>query len=148
MRLKLQGRNINLTPALKEYASEKLTKITKLFDPIIEISATLSVEKNPSIHDNQVAEVTVFLNKGRIKAKESSDNMYASIDLLTDKVERQLRKYKTKLINRSHTKSGAHSIREAPIEPVIEENDLAAQDLDVSIDVVEEEFSEKEALRR
>lgn len=148
MRLKLQGRNIELTPALKQYATEKLTRITKLFDQIIEISATLSVERNPSIHDNQVAEVMVVLNKGRIQAKESSDNMYASIDLLTDKVERQIRKYKTKLVNRAHTKSGSSTIREAAIDQPVEQEERIEEDLDVNIDIVEEDVVESEVLNR
>jgi putative sigma-54 modulation protein len=145
MRLTIKGRNIELTPALKQYASEKLSKITKLFDQIHEITAILSVEKNPSISDNQVAEVTVILKKGRIQAKEASENMYASIDLLADKVERQIRKHKTKLIKRSKAKTGAASIRDVNDEEIVETEDSTVNELGediIQIDVVQEEEGE------
>lgn len=141
MRLTIKGRNIELTPALKQYASEKLTKTTKLFDQIIEITAILSVEKNPSISDNQVAEVVVTLKKGRIQAKESSESMYASIDLLADKIERQIRKHKTKIVKRSKAKSGASSIRDVQMEAATAE-ETAEEKLDddiIQIDVVQED---------
>jgi putative sigma-54 modulation protein len=142
MRLIIKGRNIELTPALKQYASEKLSKITKLFDQIQEITAILSVEKNPSISNNQVAEVMVILKKGRIQAKEASESMYASIDLLADKVERQIRKHKTKLINRSKAKTGVPSIRDTDhSEKPVEEDSLKeelGEDI-IQIDVVQEE---------
>lgn len=144
MRLIIKGRNIELTPALKQYATEKLGKINKLFDQIMEISAILSVEKNPSITDNQVAEVIVALKKGRIQAKESSESMYASIDMLVDKVERQLRKHKTKLVNRSKTRSGASSIREISYPENQGEDDSNEKNLGediIQIDLRQEEDS-------
>lgn len=143
MRLIIKGRNIELTPALKQYTNEKLSKITKLFDQIMEISAILSVEKNPSITNNQVAEVIVFLRKGRIQAKEASESMYASIDLLVDKVERQLRKHKTKLVNRSKAKSGVSSIRElsSPLLPGEEDSsDVELGEDIIQIDLIQEEL--------
>jgi len=141
MRLTIKGRNIELTPALKQYAAEKLSKMNKLFDQIMEITAILSVEKNPSITNNQVAEVSVVMKKGRIQAKEASESMYASIDLLADKVERQIRKHKTKLVNRAKVKSGVSSIREMPFGEVSEEDtDEEVLDEDIiQIDVVQEE---------
>jgi putative sigma-54 modulation protein len=140
MRLIIKGRNIELTPALKQYATEKLSKVSKLFDQIIEIAAILSVEKNPSINDNQVAEVTVFLKKGRIQAKEASENMYASIDLLVDKVERQLVKHKTKLVHRSKVKTGVSTIRgEMPFgQPEDEDVETELDEDIVQIDLVQE----------
>ena len=141
MRLSIKGRNIELTPALKEYATEKLGKMTKIFDQIMGITVILSVEKNPSITNNQVAEVSVILKKGRIQAKEASESMYASIDLLADKVERQIKKHKTKLINRAKSRSGALSIREPQYTDTIEdEPDENQLDEDIiQIDIVQEE---------
>ena len=140
MRLTIKGRNIELTPALKQYANEKLGKITKIFDQIIDVTVTLSIEKNPSITNNQIAEVIVTLKKGRIQSKEVSDNMYASIDLLADKIERQIIKHKTKLINRTMAKSGASTIREKHYGEILDdESDLASLDDDIiKIDVVQE----------
>lgn len=138
MRLTIKGRNIELTPALKQYATEKLTKTTKLSDQIIEITAILSVEKNPSISANQVAEVVVTLNKVRIQAKETSESMYASIDMIVDKIERQIKKHKTKNANRL----GASSIRDLPKEAAAIPEEGAEEKLDddiIQIDVVQEE---------
>jgi len=140
MHLTIKGRNIELTPALKQYASEKLGKVTKLFDQIIEITAILSVEKNPSISNNQIAEVNIILKKGTIQAKEASENMYASIDLLVDKIERQLRKHKTKLI--SKVKTSGTSIREMSVEETAIAETEAEENLGediVRIDIVNEE---------
>lgn len=149
MRLTIKGRNIELTPALKQYATEKLSKITKLFDQIMEVTAIMSVEKNPSITNNQVAEVSVTLRKGRIQAKEASESMYASIDLLADKVERQLRKHKTKLTNRAKTKSGATTIRETALlekEEVEETTELPFDEDIIQIDLVQEDEEENQHL--
>lgn len=143
MHLTIKGRNIELTPALKQYAAEKLGRITKIFDQVREVTAILSVEKNPSITNNQVAEVSVILKKGRIQAKEASESMYASIDLLTDKVERQLRKYKTKLINRAQSKSGASTIRDVIPE---EENDETANDTLLDEDIIQIDLVQEEEL--
>lgn len=139
MRLIIKGRNIELTPALKEYATEKLSKISKLFDQIIEVSAILSVEKNPSISANQIAEVIVHLKKGRIQAKEASDSMYSSIDLLVDKVERQIVKHKSKLVDRIHH---SETIRETDLLDSATDDDPELKKLGdniVQIDLVEEE---------
>lgn len=139
MHLTIKGRNIELTSALKQYASEKLSKVTKMFDQIIEITAILSVEKNPSINNNQIAEVNIILKKGTIQAKEASENMYASIDLLVDKVERQLLKHKTKLISKA--KTGVPSIREMSAEEVDSETEDKLDEDIVLIDIVQEEES-------
>ena len=139
MRLIIKGRNIELTPALKEYATEKLSKISKLFDQIIEVTAVLGVEKNPSISENQLAEVIVYLKKGRIQAKEASDNMYSSIDLLVDKVERQIVKHKTKLVQRIHS---SETIRETDVSSDVSDEDAELKKLGdniVKIDLIEEE---------
>lgn len=139
MRLIIKGRNIELTPALKEYATEKLSKISKLFDQIMEVSAVLSVEKNPSISDNQVAEVIVHLKKGRLQAKEASDSMYSSIDLLVDKVERQIVKHKSKLVQRIHS---SDTIRELDLSDKTSDEDEELKKLGdniVTIDLIEEE---------
>jgi putative sigma-54 modulation protein len=142
MRLIVKGRNIELTPALKQYANEKLSKITKLFDQIMEVSAILSVEKNPSITNNQVAEVIVYLKKGRIQAKEASESMYASIDLLVDKIERQLRKHKTKLVNRGKARTGVSTIRDLPAEESTEDEtaEVLGEDI-IQIDLRQDEES-------
>ena len=96
MHVIVTGRNIDLTPPLKEYLMEKLRRAQKHFDHPLEVTALLSVAKNPSIANSQTAEVTLKVNGTVIRGEESTENMYASIDLVADKVERQLRKYKTR----------------------------------------------------
>jgi putative sigma-54 modulation protein len=96
MHVVVTGRNIDLTPALKEYLSDKLQRAQKHFSHPLDIQALLSVAKNPSIAKNQTAEVTIKVNGNIIRGEESSENMYNSIDLVADKIERQLRKFKTR----------------------------------------------------
>ncbi len=102
MLVTVTGRNIELTPALKEYLTEKLQRAQKHFDHRLDCTALLSVAKNPSIAKSQKAEITIKVNGNVIRGEEATENMYASIDLVADKIERQLRKYKT----RHYTKTG------------------------------------------
>jgi putative sigma-54 modulation protein len=101
MHVTVTGRNIDLTPALKDYLLEKLKRAQKHFDQPLDATALLSVAKNPSIANNQTAEVTLKVNGTVIRGEESTENMYASIDLVADKIERQLRKYKTRYWQRA-----------------------------------------------
>jgi putative sigma-54 modulation protein len=101
MHVTVTGRNIDLTPALKDYLIEKLKRAQKHFDQPLDATALLSVAKNPSIANNQTAEVTLKVNGTVIRGEESTENMYASIDLVADKIERQLRKYKTRYWQKS-----------------------------------------------
>ncbi len=96
MQVTVTGRNVELTPALKDYLLDKLQRSQKHFDHTLSITALLSVSKNPSVAQSQTAEVTIKLNGSVIRGEESTENMYASIDLVADKIERQLRKYKTR----------------------------------------------------
>src|ERR1700733_10148562 len=102
MQVTVTGRNIDLTPALKEYLTDKLQRSQKHFDHALHITALLSVAKNPSVADSQTAEVTIKLNGSVIRGEESTENMYASIDLVADKIERQLRKYKTRYYHKGN----------------------------------------------
>ncbi len=108
MHVTVTGRNIELTPALKEYLTDKLQRAQKHFDQSLECTALLSVAKNPSIANSQTAEVTVKLNGSVIRGEESTENMYASIDLVADKIERQLRKYKTRYYHKGNKTSRGH----------------------------------------
>ncbi len=114
MHVTVTGRNIDLTPALKDYLIEKLKRAQKHFDQPLDATALLSVAKNPSIANNQTAEVTLKVNGTVIRGEESTENMYASIDLVADKIERQLRKYKTRYWQRS-----VKTLKDAA--PVVEE---------------------------
>ncbi len=95
MELVIQGKNIDITPSIRRYVSQKIEKAVSHFQTLItEVDVNLSVARNPRITPNQTAEVTVYVNRSVVRVEESSDSLYASIDLVADKLCRQLRKYK------------------------------------------------------
>ncbi|HZG35019.1 MAG TPA: ribosome-associated translation inhibitor RaiA [Gaiellaceae bacterium] len=96
MRLSVKGKNVDLSPALKEYAQKKLGKLEKHLNDSAQVELELAEERNPSIGDNQVAEATVWTKGPVLRARESSQDMKASIDLLVDKLERQAQRYRDK----------------------------------------------------
>ena len=100
MKVTIEGKNIELTKSIKDYVHEKIARLGKHYDPIIkghEVTVKLSVEKNPRITDNNVTEVTIFLDGKIIRSEQASEDMYASIDLVIDKLDRQIKKYKDKV---------------------------------------------------
>ena len=95
MKLVLQSKNIDITDAIRDYVHQKIEKAVSHFEQLTtEIDVNLSVAKNPRIAASQVAEVTIYANGATIRAEEASEDLYASIDLVADKISRQLRKYK------------------------------------------------------
>jgi putative sigma-54 modulation protein len=98
MKLVIQGKNIDITDAIREYVHQKIEKAISHFDYLLtEVDVNLSVARNPRINPTkQSAEVTMYVNGSVVRAQESSENLYASIDLVADKIARQLRKYKEK----------------------------------------------------
>ena len=97
MSVNVKGRNINVTPALKEYVEKKITKVTKQFKTVGDISAVLKVE-----HGNHIVEITVPASGILLRAQETTKDMYSSIDLVVEKIERQIHKYKTRLMKRKY----------------------------------------------
>jgi putative sigma-54 modulation protein len=101
MKLVIQGKNIDITDAIREYVHQKIEKAVSHFQTMTtEVDVHLSVAKNPRINSKQTAEVTIYANGTVIRAQEGSEDLYASIDLVADKIHRQLRKYKEKLQHR------------------------------------------------
>lgn len=115
MDLIVKGRNITVTPALRDYAKEKILKLTRFFEPMVKMEIEMIVQKNPSIQMNQTAEVTIFTKKAVIRAKESSTDMYSALDQVADKLERQIKRYKGKLYtsNNKHNKKPAEAAAKA-----------------------------------
>ena len=95
MRFTIRGKNIEVTEGLRSAVTEKLGKLEKYFTPETEIIVTLSVEK-----DRQKIEVTIPVKGNIIRSEQVSNDMYVSIDLVEEVIERQLRKYKTKIIGK------------------------------------------------
>lgn len=103
MKLVIQGKNIEITDAIRSYVHQKIEKAAAHFQSLInEVDVCLSVERNPRVTSKQSAEVTIYINRAVVRAEESSENLYASIDLVTDKITRQLRKYKEKRRTKEH----------------------------------------------
>lgn len=97
MKLVIQGKNIEITDAIHEYVQQKIHKAVSHFQHLaMEVDVRLSVERNPRITPSQTVEVTIYANGSVIRAEESSENLYASIDLVANKIARQLRKFKEK----------------------------------------------------
>src|SRR3712207_3033874 len=103
MEVTVKGRNISVTEALERYAFEKVERVRKFFDDEHSVSRAeveLIHERNPSIAAPQVAEATLFIDGTVLKAREASEDMYASIDRMSDKLERQVRRYRGRQIDR------------------------------------------------
>ena len=102
MKILIHGKNLELTGALKEYTEAKIEKATHHYKDIVkEADIHLSIEKNPRV-SLQTAEVTIFANGSIIRAEEKTDNLYSSIDLVSNKLCRKLRKYKERNIKTLH----------------------------------------------
>ncbi len=123
MKLLIHGRNLELTPALREYTQSKLEKAIHHFNSIVQqADVYLSVARNPSV-PQQTAEVTVFANGTIIRAQERSHNLYASIDLVANKLSRQLRRYKERHSDHHHSKGHRASLTPTT-EAVLEEKNI------------------------
>ena len=93
MRLQVKGKNVEVTPSIRDYAERKLGRLSKQLAEQTQVELELSEQRNPSIAENQVAEAIVFTKGPTLRAKEASRDMKASIDLLVDKLERQVKRY-------------------------------------------------------
>lgn len=92
MQLNITGHHLEITDAIRQFVSEKFAKLGQSFDRINQVNVTLSIEKV-----DHIAEATVFINGGELHASAQQEDMYAAIDVLIDKLARQLNKHKDKL---------------------------------------------------
>ena len=97
MKINITGKNIELTDGLKTAVNDKLSKLDKYFTNDTTVNVTLSVEK-----DRQKIEVTIPIKGQIIRSEQVSNDMYVSIDLVEEVIERQLRKYRTKLVSKQN----------------------------------------------
>ena len=115
MKFVILGRNIEVTPGLKAAVEDKLGKLDKYFNPDTEVHVTLSVEK-----ERQKIEVTIPVKGSIIRSEQVSNYMYVSIDLVEEIIERQLKKYKNRIIEK---KQSAQAFSQSYID-----NDYADED--------------------
>lgn len=119
MHIHVNGRNIEITDAIKAYVKEKIGKVANHYDQIQGIDVILSVIKNPAASGKHVAEVNCKMNTGVIRCEEAAESMYASIDLLADKLSRQVNKFKDKSLGSDKTSIRTDAAEEAV--PAVEE---------------------------
>ncbi len=93
----IKSHDIEMTKSLKEYVEKKISKLDHFFDKIQEVQVDLDIEAIPNEESRQVASATVLVPGGALIAKDSSKDLYASIDGMTDKLQRQIKKHKDKL---------------------------------------------------
>ena len=128
--IKISGRKVSVSDSLREHVEEKIADALKVFDiKPMTCDVVLRVDKNPSNPERKACEVTVFVRDNVVRVVASSDDMFTAIDEAADKVTRQLRKYKTRIIDRrqrmQQAKVGTVSQEDlaALIEPGPEEED-------------------------
>ncbi|MGX7200140.1 ribosome hibernation-promoting factor, HPF/YfiA family [Enterococcus nangangensis] len=120
----VRGENIEVTQAIREYAEKKVGKLERYFTDVPDATAHVNLK----VYTEKTAkvEVTIPLPYIVLRAEETSPDLYASIDLVVDKLERQIRKFKTKINRRTRDNSVV-----APVAPAVESQDDAENELDI-----------------
>jgi len=115
MNITVTGRKMQITDALKDYAVEKIEGACKVFDIPMTAEVVLHVEKNPSNPRHCVAEVTIRTKGHVVRVEEAEEDMYAAIDVAADKTQRQLRKFKTRIVDRRTRANAAGAAEDLPV---------------------------------
>jgi len=119
VQITLRGKNIDLTDALRDYVEKRLGKFDKYFQQPLVAQVTLSVER-----DRHIVEITIPINDIVLRGEEATGDMYSSIDLVVEKIERQVHKYKTR-INRKLRETGGKGLGELILEAASNNNNEA-----------------------
>jgi putative sigma-54 modulation protein len=116
MQLSVKGRNLEVTDAIRAYAEEKVQRMTRYLEHIVSGTVYLSVEKH-----QQIAEVTLRVRDLTIRAEESTDDLYSSIDLVAEKLERQILRYKERIAAHVSRSGGREAWEAAPAAAAVED---------------------------
>jgi putative sigma-54 modulation protein len=111
MNILISGHHLELTPAIRAYAENKLERVTRHFDQIVEIAITLGVERPSEKERRHKAEVNLRLKGDTIHVESHAESVYAAIDILEEKVDRQVMKFKGKV--KDHRQNGAKHLQES-----------------------------------
>jgi putative sigma-54 modulation protein len=112
MRLEVKGRNVEVTESVRSYAEEKLDRLERQLPEATQIEVELALETNPSIADDHVAEATVWAKGSTLRVRESSAAFETSIDLISDKLERQVKRYREKRSRRETGRRANGALRD------------------------------------
>jgi len=104
MQINITGQKMDITPALRDYIESKLQRLERHFDQMTNVHFILSVEK-----ERQKAEATISVTRGELFADTEQESMYAAIDDLMDKLDRQLKKHKEKMTDHHRSEGGIKS---------------------------------------
>jgi ribosome hibernation promoting factor len=110
MRLQVKGKNVEVSPSVRQYAEAKLAKLDKQLAEETRVELELSEEKNPSIHNGHVAEATIFAKGPTLRARAASRDYKAAIDLLAENLERQVQRYRAKRIVEPRRRTEHHNV--------------------------------------
>jgi putative sigma-54 modulation protein len=102
MNLTISGHHLDLTPAIREYVQNKLERIKRHFDNVIDIAVILSVDPLPEKEKRQRVEINLHLRGKDLHVESEAHDLYAAIDLVIDKLDRQVLKHKDKIQNHQH----------------------------------------------
>jgi len=115
MQVNVTGRHMTPTDSTRDYAEEKFGRIAKILDSDTMVAeVVLEAQRNPSNPDRFIAEVTIFMKGHVVRAEEAANDMHAAIDLASDKAEKQMRKYKSRVVDRRSGKHAATHVKTAP----------------------------------
>lgn len=118
MRIIISGKNIDITDGLRQAVEDKLSKLERYFTPETDVIVTLSIEK-----ERQKIEVTIPVKGNIIRSEQVSNDMYVSIDLVEEVIERQLKKYKNKIIDQKQSAPSLQNFQKEYIEKEIEDDE-------------------------
>ncbi len=128
MKIQVKGRHVVVTDPMREYAEEKLTRLHRLLnerhiDDVTLVELELIVEKSHPSAESQIAEATIFTRGPVLRARESSPDMYASIDLVYEKLQRQVKKYHDKMQHKAlrHHAPKPVSAAATPVDAIADE---------------------------
>ena len=102
MNLTISGHHLDVTPPLREYVLNKLDRVTRHFDQVVDVNGILSVEKKKEKEQRQKAEVTLHVKGRDIFVEQSHEDLYAAIDQLMDKLDRQVVRHKDRVQDHHH----------------------------------------------
>jgi putative sigma-54 modulation protein len=102
MNLTISGHHLEVTPALRNYVTTKLDRITRHFDQVVDIKVLLTVEKQKEKERRQRAECKIHVKGNDMFAESSHEDLYAALDELVDKLDRQVGKHKTRMQEHHH----------------------------------------------